>query len=265
MSGEGKTSKFLLANATIMVGPRANVFELTPEDHSLGLTKQVNLNTENQWTELTQGITKAVIYTVNTGVMSTLTGEIYEYTARNLAYAAGVDATGAAYDEFLTTFLLSAVVDDADTTAVLATGGGASFAIGDFMLLQHDESDLVAVLKVGSISTDTITFAAGYAPPAGVVFATATTRVFRVRKPIKVGSQSDDGLFGVKIAGIMPENQRPIVAIFPKARIQKGLSLAFQEENFSNMPFEIKPYALLPTDAFYSDFTGNKTAMILPG
>ena len=265
MSGEAKTSKFLLANATIMVGARADVFELTPAAHSLGLTKQVNLNVENQWTELMQGVTKQVIYTVNTGVNTTLTGEIYEYTARNLAYAAGIDATGVAYDEFDTTFALASSHSSVSVSLALATGAGASFLAGDFVLMQQDESDIVHVLKVASIATDTITWAADYGMPTGVTWAVATTRVFRVRKPIKIGAQTDDGLFGVKISGVMPDNQRPVVMIFPKARIQKGLSLAFQEENFSNMPFEFKPYGLLPTDTFYADFAGNKSAMVLPG
>lgn len=265
MSGEAKTEKFLLADATIMVGPRADVFELTPELHSLGLAKRVQVNAEPQWAELTQGITKQTVFSVNIGINSTISGEIFEYTARNLAYGAGIDASGAAYDEFTTIFALASEHDDADTSIALATGAGASFQAGDFMLLQKDESDLVAVIKCGTVTDDSVAIAAGYGLPAGVVWPVATTRVFRVRKPLKVGTQTDDGLLGVKIAGVMPSNQRPVVMIFPKSRIQKGLSISFQEEDFANMMFEFKPYALLPNDAFYADFAGNKSWMALPG
>lgn len=264
MSGEAKTSKFLLADATVMVGPRADVFELTPALHSLGLAKRVQANAEPQWAELTQGISKQVVFSVNTGINSTVSAEIYEYTARNLAYGAGIDASGVSYDEFTTTFALASQLTDASSTIPLATGAGASFTVGDFLVLQKDESDLVCVIKVGSVATDTITPAAGYGLPTGVTWPVATTRVFRVRNPLKVGTQNDDGLLGVKIVGVMPDNQRPMTLIFPKARIQKGLNVAFQEEDFANMMFEFKPYALLPADTFYADFAGNKSWMVLP-
>lgn len=267
MSGEAKTSKFLLANATIMVGPMANVFDLTPVDHSLGLTKQVTMNVDNKWTELTQGVTQTTVYTVNTGVDATLTGEIYEYTARNLAYAAGLDATGAAFDEDLATYTLASSHTHTSTAIALSTGGGTDFAAGDFVLLQQNLGDTVAVFKVASKSTDTLTPTSGYNFPANITFAVSTTTVYRIAAAavVKVGAQTDTGLFGVKMVGTLPQNDRPIVAIFPKARIQKGLNLVFQEGNFSNMPFEIKPYALVPADAFYADFSGNKQALILPG
>lgn len=265
MPGLSKTSKFLLSDATIMIGPCADVFDLTPEAHSVGLTKRVNANTDMGYVELTQGVTQTVVYTVNNSVRSTITAEIYEYTARNLAYGAGIDASGVAYDDHDTSYALADAHDDTDTTVTLATGAGANFAAGDFLVMQQNEGDVVAVIKVGSVASDVITPASGYGLPADVDWAVATTRVFRVRNPLKVGTQTADGLLGCKLVGLLPENQKPIIMIFPKVRITKGLSVAFQTDNFANMPFEIMPYALLPTDSFYSDFAGNKTHMILKG
>lgn len=264
MPGLAKTSKFLLSDATIMVGAQADVFELTPADHSVGLTKNVRMDVTPGFTELMQGVTNNVVYTVNTSNEVTIGGEIYEFTARNLAYGAGVDASGAAYDEYTTVMTLASEHDDADTTIALSTGMGANFAAGDFALLQQSEGDTIAVVKIASISTDTLTIASGYALPADVTWAVATTKVYRVRKPVKIAAGGASTHVGVKIVGLLPENKRPIAMIFPKVRITKGLSLAFDTQNFSNMPFEFKPLALLPSDPFYADMSNNESFMLFP-
>lgn len=264
MPGEAKTSKFLLSDATIMVGPRADVFELTPAKHSIGLVKAVRAEVTHGWSELTQGVTNQTVYSVNNSIDSMISGEVYEYTARNLAYAAQIDATGTDYDEVSTILTLASEHDDTDTTLALGTGEGASTAVGDFLVLQQSESDVVAVVKVASIAVDTVTFDAAYGLPTGVTWAVATTRVFVVKKPVKIGGASGDTLYGVKIVGLLPENRRPVTLIFPKVRIMKGLSVAFDSQNFSNMPFEFKPYALTPADAFYADLPNNSQFMVLP-
>jgi hypothetical protein len=265
MSGEARSSEFLLSTATVMIGPRDKVMELTPELHSLGLAKNVQVTTEPQFVSLTQGVEAIEVASVNVSNPARISCEVYEYTARNLAYGAGIDASGADFNPITTQAALASPVADGGSTLTLATGSVAAngIVVGSFLTIQDTNvGDKVHVGKVGSISGEVITLASGYAMPTGMAFAVATTAVFRVRN-IKVGSQLKRPLFGAKLVGTLPESGEPITLIFPKVRITRGLGLSFQNENFANMPFEFMPQALLPADAYYADFGGTKSFSVL--
>lgn len=263
MAGEAKTTEFLLSTATLMIGPQSKVMELNPTDHSLGLIKNVQVTADMGFTELTQGVNAQVVSSVNTSNNTKISGEVYEFTARNLAYGAGLDGSAAAYDAITSSFTLATAISNGSSTVVLGTGGGASFAAGDFVVLQDTaNTDRLHVGKVASIATDTLTLASGYAVPTGTAFATATTTIYKVRA-IKVGQVDSNETFGAKLVGIMPEGGAPVTLIFPKIKITKGLSMAFQQDNFANMPFEMTPYSLVATDPYYSDFTNKKNWMVL--
>ena len=263
MSCEARTSDFLLSTATLMVGPRDKVMELTPEKHSLGLIKNVQVGTEPQFVSLTQGVEAVEVASVNVANPAKLSGEVYEFTARNFAYGAGIDAGGVNFDPITEQYSLGAVISNGGATITVGTGEGADFAIGEFFLIQDtDQEDRVHVGKVASKASDVLTLASDYTMPTGTTYAVATTVIYRVRN-IKVGSQLKRPLYGIKLVGTLPESGEPITAIFPKVRITRGLSLAFSNENFSNMPFEFMPQALLPTDPYYSDYGGKKTFSLL--
>lgn len=261
MSGEARTSEFLLSTATVMIGPREKVMELTPEKHSLGLAKNVQVTTEPQFVSLTQGVEAIEVASVNVANPARISAEIYEYTARNLAYGAGIDASGVDYDPITTQAALGAPVVGGGDEITLAVGAVATngIVVGSFLTIQDTNvGDKVHVAKVGAIAGDVLTLAADYEMPADMNFAVATTAVYRVRN-IKVGSQLKRPVFGAKLVGTLPESSEPITLIFPKVRITRGLGLSFQNENFANMPFEFMPQALLPADPFYADFGGTKS------
>lgn len=267
MSGLAKTSQFLLATATVMIGKPEDVFELTPAAHSVGLVKNVQMTNEPTFTELMQGLTSEIVYSVNTNNNVTLSFEVYEYTARNMAYAAGIEASGPGFDPSTLEFALASEVAPNATSITVAPVGmpAGAFAAGDWVLLQAGTSDLMFAARVATVAAAglELTLASGFVLPANVTWTVAGTRVFKVR-PIKVGTQPNDSLVGIKIAGILPERSEPVTIIFPKCRIQRGLTMSFQNENFSNMPFEVRPYSLLPTDPFYADFdNGTKRSMLL--
>jgi hypothetical protein len=124
-------------------------------------------------------------------------------------------------------------------------------------------TDRVFVGKIQSIATNTLTLASGYGMTSdNTGWAVATTNVLKVRN-IQVGSLAKQNRFGIKIVGIMPESGQPATLIFPKAAITKGLSMSFQTDNFSNLPFEFTPYALAASETFYSDFGPLKTWSIM--
>lgn len=256
MAGEAKTNDFLLSTATVMIGPPSKVMELTPAQHSVGLIKNVQASSDPQYTELTQGVEALVVASVQTGTQSKITGEIYEFTARNIAYAAGVDATGAAYDPVTDSFQLKTAIASgaANATIPLNAGDGAKWAADDWGVIQDTVAgDRLHVFKVASVANDTLTLAAGYSIPAAEAYGLATTVIYKVRS-IGVGGKPAQPVFGVKMVGLLPGSGEPITLIFPKVKVTKGLSLSFQTDNWQNMPFEMTPYSLLPTDPFYADF-----------
>jgi len=265
MAGEARTSDFLLTTATLMVGPSAKVMELTPDKHSLGLIKNVQVSSDPQFVTLTQGVENIEVSAVNTSNPARLSGEVYEYTARNMAYGAGLDASGTGFDPIITQASLASAIASGGATVTLATGDVVANGIvaGDFVVIQDTAvGDRVHVGKVASISTDTLTLAAGYELPTGATYAVATTVVYKVRN-IKVGSSFKRPTYGVKLVGLLPETGEPITIVFPKVRVTRGISLAFQNENFANMPFEFMPMGLLPADPYYADFGSTKPFSIL--
>lgn len=263
MAGEAKTSTFLLSSATIMIGPRDKLMGLTPDLHSIGLVKNVQVTTDPSTVVLNQGTQNTEVAAVVTGNQARIACEVYEYTARNLAYGSLLDASGAEYDPIVDTYALGSAIASGGTTVALATGDGADFSAGDFFVLADTNiPDRVHVGKVASKSTDTLTVASEYAIPTGQAWAVATTVVYKV-KAIKVGAVSKQPTFGLKMVGNLPETGEPVTVVFPKVRITKGIGLAFQTDNFSNMPFEFAPMALLQGEPFYSDFGALKTWTVL--
>jgi len=264
MPGEARTSEFLLSSATVMIGPQAKVMELTPALHSVGLIKNVQVSAELGFTELTQGVQNQAVSSVNNSVQTRIGGELYEYTARNIAYGAGLDAGGAAYDTLTTQYALNAAIAAGAGTSIALASGGTDFTAGDFIVLQDTTiPDRVFIGKVASVATNTITLATGYGFTAeNTGWAVATTVAYKVRR-VQVGSVAKQQRFGAKLVGILPESGEPVTLIFPKVAITKGLGFSFQTENFSNMPFEFTPYALVSTDPFYADYGAMKTWSVL--
>ena len=257
MAGTAKTSQVLLSTATVMLGPMADVNILTPERHSIGLVKNVTYTSEPEFRELTQGLTNDVVMSVKVGDGSRVSMEVYEYTARNLAYAAGLDATGVEYDTSATLYTTSAAPTG---TSVTVSGTPTGISAGDYIYIQGGNDDLVHIGKVASIATSTITLAAGFAIPAGMTFP-AASRVRKVRT-LNIGAATPSVTLACKITGIIdPSQNTPVSLVFPKVKVTRGMNLAFSTENYGNMPFEFTPYSLVSTDTAYAEYNTTKMRM----
>ena len=261
MAANAKTNQFMIGDATIMVGPMEDVFDLMPDKHSLGLTKNLAVRVETGNVDLTQGISQTPVFSVQNQFSPMASCEVYEYTARNLAYGLGLDASVADFDANLTPgpFLLSAPVAPEDNEIPLATGAGAGFNVGDWAIMQQAE-DYIFAAKVTAKTADTLTI--DRATPAGMTYSIATTRVFRSRSIGAVGGQN--AYVSVKAAVIMPKDKRPIPILFPKVRISRGFDISLGSSDFSNLPFEFMPYPLVPEDALYSSFEPGEVFKVLP-
>lgn len=263
MAGSAKTKNFLLSTATVMVGPAADLHKLNPAEHSLGLVKNFQMTADPTYIELTQGVKNSVVMSVKNADGVKCAMEVYEYTLRNLGYAAGLDASGVSFDSNNTIWLASAAYASAGKTIEVTTDVSALLAAGDYIFMQNGLDDKVHIAKVASAvfatGKTTITVAAGYEPSATAAFPIGT-RIGKVKR-LDIGASDVQPEFAAKIVGLLPVDNAPFTILLPKIKITKGLGVAFQTDNFGNLPFEFTPYSGVSEDPFYADY-GNACAIL---
>ena len=69
---------------------------------------------------------------------------------------------------------------------------------------------------------------------------------------LNVGSDNEIQYHSMKVVGLVPKGNKPLILMFPKVQIVKGLAINFATDNFSNMPFEANSYQPTPSDVGYS-------------
>ena len=156
-AGSAKTEKFNLGAATVMIGPKDQVLDLVPEKHSIGLVKNFSFSSNDEYLDLTQGIRNTVVYSVKTGSEVTASMEVYEYTAKNLAYALGLEGYELAEGVDLSlTEAINSSTSSASIVASAPTGATADdIVVGDHVTIQGNKSsneDMVFVGKVASVT-----------------------------------------------------------------------------------------------------------------
>jgi hypothetical protein len=158
-AGSAKTESFNLGAATVMIGPKEDVLDFTPEKHSIGLVKNFTFSSSDQYLDLTQGIRNTVVYSVKNGSDITASMEVYEYTPRNLAYALGLE--GFELVEGADLALKEAVNGDMSTTEIKVTAASDSsasdFLQDDYVVIQGNKSsneDLVFIGKLAEAAFD---------------------------------------------------------------------------------------------------------------
>ena len=240
MAGEAKTNAFMLGTATVMLGAQADLFDLNPTQHSIGLVKNFNLQVDQTYTELTQGVQNQIVFSVRTGnkVMGTM--EAYEYTGANLAYALGQEGYRAA--------------------AAVTGSGTVMSSPAATVKVQTGNSDKIIIRKVSAVSGSGITVSPAL-PAIPAVGATVSEM-----NVLGLGSNScaESPFIAAKIVGTLADCSE-VVLLLPKVKITKGFALAFNSGDFQNLPLELTVYDLLPTDPHYAAFAefGNASAMLL--
>jgi hypothetical protein len=270
MAGEAKTNAFMLASATVMIGPQADLRKLNPAAHSIGLVKNFTISATPAYTDLMQGVKQELVYSLMTANPVQATMEAFEFTGKNLSYALGLDGSALA-PITVTDVTNTQIVGDGTIAAVVLTAltdTSAGYPVGANVYIQElGGSDIVHLSKVtatvySSIShTTTLTLATPI--PVGVTFDIGS-KVSVVNR-INVGSTASQPFFSAKVVGILPEQNQPIIIELPKIRIIKGFSLAFTSGAFGNMPLEFKPHDLVPSDTFYAEFVGKGPVAVYTG
>ena len=128
-AGLAKTDDFLFGTAEVMIGPHADLHDLNPAEHSIGLVKNVAVQQETQYQDLRQGVRNSIVFSKLNQSSVRLSMEVYEYTAKNLAYGLGLD--GASLTPTTVSSTVATLIDSGGTTVDVATGDGADFSADD--------------------------------------------------------------------------------------------------------------------------------------
>jgi hypothetical protein len=251
MAGEAKTSAFMLGTATVMLGAQSDLFDLNPEDHSIGLVKNFRVTAEPSYTDLSQGVRNQIVYSVMTQNIVRAAMEAYEYTASNLAYALGLEGSNFAAQTVTTTLTAAAIATDVALTVDDETG----FAVGNWVLIQDGADDQVYTRKLTAVAATTLTFAEPLPKPLAIG---ATVRKASM---IDVGTKAEQPFLSAKVIGTIADGTE-VALLCPKIRITNGFSVGFTTENFDNLPFEFSFYDLLASDPFFASM-GNSQAKLL--
>ncbi len=246
MPGTAKTETFMLGTATVMIGAEAELYDLVPATHSVGLVKNFSMSAEPAYTELTQGVKNNLVYSVLTGNPTRASMEVYEFTAKNFNYALGLDGSAVAPQTFSGT--LASPTAGTDDQLVMQTGEGASFTVGDYVMIEVDSDDHVLIRKVDVITTDTLTV------DQDVNEVIAANSVVRIVNDVAVGSRTEQPFLSAKVVGKLANGDHAVLLV-PKIRITRGFTLNFSTDDFGNLPFEFTVYDLVATDTFFAAFS----------
>lgn len=248
MAGEALTNAFMLGTATVMIGAQADLLNLTTAN-SIGLVKNVGMKTTPSFQNLTQGVKNTLVYSVMTQNDVKVEGEMYEYTAKNMTYALGLNGTAVTPQTIATTVAtaVAAPTPPALSAATLSVTSATGLAAGDFIFVQVGAQDQVIVKKIVSITTNTLTLDSGFA------IAIPLNSTVRKVNVLAVGSTADQPFMSAKIVGTMA-NGDEIVLLLPKVRFTAGLNLAFKTGGFENIPLGLDVFDLVPSDPNYAFF-----------
>lgn len=256
-------SAFSLSSATIMLGKAFtdDVFALRPDKDSVGMVSEVTVPVESSVTELMNGVQQVVVDAKRTGISASITANVFEMTAQNFMRAQSMSgAPSVTVKRGKLTAPLSAAAVSLSITSDPIPGESTSAitALGDIpsgsdILIQrpNGEGDYIFPTKTSGAASGTdpytVPIAGAYAIPTGMTFP-AGSQVWIV-SPVSVGDLDADDLFCVKITGVLSNFNRPVTYIAPKVRVVRGFQLAFNETQYSSMPWELRPLVMSAGEA----------------
>lgn len=255
--GTAKTDNFLFGQASVMLGPQADAFDLT-QANSIGLVKNVKVMQDSGFAELAQGTQGSIVMSLRNSAAMRVSFECYEFTSKNLAYGLGLD--GSALTEQTIAGTASALVTGNDIVVDIALTSGASFAIGQWVSIavQDGYAESTLIRKITNKVTNTITVNAPI--PTGVTIPNLAA--VKVLNAVKVADKSAQPPFlSAKIVGALA-NGTIVTLLIPKVRITKGFDMSFGNQDYGNLPFEMAVMDLTASDTGYTE-SGGASAFVL--
>lgn len=268
MNGEAKTDSFMLGSATVMVGKPEDLYDLNPTDHSLGLVKNFTVEATKGRTDLTQGRTNDIVFTMTTEANTRCTFEMYGYTEKNLAYALGLDG-----GELVTPTGEPHVVDadgsfsGGEVSLTLADGEGQQLEVGHDVSIRSAVTDNIIVGTVKTVSGITTGTASSATVTIEIPDSNSTQAVkagdFVSRVTVLgLGSTDVDRDYAVKAIGQLA-NGKPVTYLMPKVRVTSGMTMAFGTSDFGNTAMEMSPLKVTSVDPYYTAFKGLSGKLVM--
>lgn len=269
MNGEAKTDSFMLGSATVMIGKPEELYDLNPDDHSLGLVKNFTVEATKGRTDLTQGRTNDIVFTMTTEANTRCTFEMYEYTEKNLAYALGLDG-GELVAPTGEPHVVSADAAFATGEVVLTVeeGTGQNFVAGNDVAIRSALTDNIIVGKVKTVSGITDGTAASSASVTVEIPDSNSTQEVKAGDFVSLvtvlglGSTDVDRDYAVKAIGQLA-NGKPVTYLMPKVRVTSGLTMAFGTSDFGNTAMEMSPLKVTSVDPYYAAFKGLSGKLVM--
>jgi hypothetical protein len=242
-----------------MIAPYADVvsvFELTPDLHSVGMVRNVTLNQESDQIELRKGIQQNLVDSKKSNVKTTLSAEVFEFSAQNVFYSLSIGSqavalkrgklkTAAAGDD--ATIVVTSDPLPGDATSGISAAGDIPNGATVLLQIPGSGNDYVLPVRVTADTTVATTdYTVTVAIPTGMDFPIGT-KVWIVNE-VPVASTAEQDFFKVKVVGTLSNNERPVTLILPKVKINKGFQIQFDEGNYTSMPFEFSPYFLAASE-----------------
>jgi hypothetical protein len=218
------------------------------------MVRNVTLNQESDQIELRKGIQQNLVDSKKSNVKTTLSAEVFEFSAQNVFYSLSIGNQAVALKRGkLKTAAAGATGDDRrEHRPAPGRRDDRHLRCGDIpngatVLLQipgNGQNDYVLPVRVTAATTVAAraTTPSRSAIPAGMNFPVGT-KVWVVNE-IGVASTAEQDFFKVKVVGTLSNNERPVTLILPKVKITKGFQIQFDEGNYTSMPFEFAPYFL---------------------
>lgn len=246
----------MLATATVMVGPKEELMSLNPDDHSIGLVKNFTVTNDKSSTDLTAGVQNDLVFSLVTQSDTRSTMEVYEYTAKNMSYALGLqgynmtEVTG-------TPYVMSAVgtnnADKTHTLTVAVDAEGQPLNDGDDISIRNPANDNIILAKVkdsSNLATGSLIVTADLG--VGVI---PTESIIQRVSILELGSTEEQAELATKVTGQLADGTW-VTLLNPRVKMTSSFSAAFSSDNYGNMPFEWRNLKLLPGQPFYADFKG---------
>lgn len=258
MAGTAKSTRFMIGAATLMLGSQASLWNLNPANNSVGLVKNISISSEPTFTNLTQGPTNSLVYSMLTGNAVKIGAEVFEYSAQNLTYGLSLDGTGVVPQTIVTA--TNGITDGSPTpTANLIVVSTTGMTAGMYVMIDASvgtADDNVIVRKITTV-TDGTHLVLDKTITVDIPTAASVTVV----NSVDVGSTNQTLPFlAAKIVGNLADGT-PTAIYFPKVRVTKGFTMAFNSEQYGNLPYELEVYDLVSSDTFYADFPNSKSRL----
>jgi hypothetical protein len=232
--GAAKTKKYKIGTAEMRIGPLASANKLI-QAHSLGVLDNVTVEVTQNSVNLEGGFPKTIFDTAIVSQNVVVTGNMREYSRRNLSVLLGGSVSASEPTDAVGT--ASTDTTAGATSVPLGTGDGANFTEGDIVVVYPEgKPHLVSVCLIDAIATDTLTLDAGTPTLVDYAGTTDTIHVFNAQQ-VAIGDISQTNYFSLSVIESERATGRPIGFAFWKATLASGVTLGSNSDDFAATDF----------------------------